>query len=52
MHDNVLSKIMRTLGSGSGSESVSGGGEPIPWGPMDKFIISQARQSILNSKWK
>ena len=35
-----------TLGSGSGS----GGGEPIPRGPMDKFTTSQARQSTLNSK--
>ena len=38
--------------SGSGSGSVNGSGEPIPRGPMDKFIISQPRQSILNSKWK
>ncbi|RVW98873.1 hypothetical protein CK203_033820 [Vitis vinifera] len=43
-------------GSGSGSESGSGSvnesGEPIPKGPMDKFAISQPRQSTLNSKWK
>ena len=54
MHDNVLSKIMGTLGSGSrsGSGSVSGGGEHIPRGPMDKFTTSQARQSTLNSKWR
>ena len=38
--------------SGSGSGSVNGSGEPIPRRPMDKFIISQPRQSILNSKWK
>ena len=54
MHDNVLSKTMRTLGSGSGSgsgsRSVNRGGEPIPRGPMDKFTTSQARQSTLNSK--
>ena len=41
MHDNVLFKILGTLGSGSGS----GGGEPIPKGPMDKFTTSKARQS-------
>ena len=53
-HDNVLYKITRTLGSGSGSGSwsVSGGGEPIPRGPMDKFTTSQAGQSALNFKWK
>ena len=55
MHDNILSKTTGTLGSGSGSgsgSSVSGGGEPIPMGPMDKFTTSQARESTLNSKWK
>ena len=54
MHDNVLSKTTRTLGSGSGSGSgsVNGGGEPIPRGPMDKFNTSQARQSTLNYEWK
>ena len=52
IHDNVLFKTMGTLGSGSGSGSISGGGEPIPRGPMDKFITSQDRQSTLNSKWK
>ena len=60
MHDNVLSKTTGTLGcgsesksrSGSGSGSVSGGGEPIPRGPMDKFTTSQAKQSTLNSKRK
>ena len=31
---------------------MSGGGEPIPRGPIDKFTTSQARQSTLNSKWK
>ncbi|KAL6313224.1 hypothetical protein AAG906_018690 [Vitis piasezkii] len=35
-------------GSGSGNESgngsVNGSGEPIPRGPMDKFVISQSRQ--------
>ena len=50
MHDNVLFKILGTLGSGSGSGS--GGGEPIPKGPMDKFTTSKARQSTLNSKLK
>ena len=56
MHDNVLSKTTGTLGSRnksrSESGSVSGGEEPIPRGPMDKFTISQAKQSTLNSKWK
>ena len=52
MHDNVLSKIMGILGSGSGSGSVSGGGEHLLRGPMDKFTTSQARQSTLKSKWK
>ena len=46
MHESDLSKTIGTLGSGSGS------GEPIPRGPMDKFTISQPRQSTLNSKWK
>ncbi|KAL6314581.1 hypothetical protein AAG906_026921 [Vitis piasezkii] len=50
MHESVLSKTIGTLGSGSGS--VSGSGEPIPRGPMDKFTTSQPRQSTLNSKWK
>ncbi|RVX11573.1 hypothetical protein CK203_015897 [Vitis vinifera] len=50
MHENALSKTIGTLGSGSGS--VSGSGEPIPRGPMDKFTTSQPRQSTLNSKWK
>ena len=53
MHDNVLSKITGTLQSGirsgSGSGSVSGGGEHIPRGPIDKFTTSQAGQSTLNS---
>ena len=44
MHGSVLSKPIRTFGSGSG--------ESIPRGPMDKFTTSQLRQSILNSKWK
>ncbi|RVW35015.1 hypothetical protein CK203_079876 [Vitis vinifera] len=58
MHESALSKTIGTLGSGSGSGvgsgvgSVSGSGEPIPRGPMDKFTISQPRQSTLNSKWK
>ena len=43
---------MGTLGSGSGSGSVCGGGESIPRGPMEKFTTSQARRSTLNSKWK
>ncbi|RVW92081.1 hypothetical protein CK203_037088 [Vitis vinifera] len=50
MHESALSKTIGTLGSGSGS--VSGSGEPIPRGPMDKFTTSQPRQSTLNSKWK
>ncbi|RVW72655.1 hypothetical protein CK203_056576 [Vitis vinifera] len=50
MHESALSKTIGTLGSGSGS--VSGSGEPIPRGPMDKFTTSQPRQSKLNSKWK
>ncbi|RVW92107.1 hypothetical protein CK203_037045 [Vitis vinifera] len=50
MHESALSKTIWTLGSGSGS--VSGSGEPIPRGPMDKFTTSQPRQSTLNSKWK
>ena len=50
MHENALSKTIGTLGSGSGS--VSGSGEPIPRGPMDKFTTSQPRQTTLNSKWK
>ncbi|RVW66255.1 hypothetical protein CK203_066503 [Vitis vinifera] len=52
MHESALSKTIGTLGSGSGSRSVSGSGEPIPRGPMDKFTTSQPRQSTLNSKWK
>ncbi|RVW84750.1 hypothetical protein CK203_046693 [Vitis vinifera] len=52
MHESALSKTIGTLGSGSGSGSVSGSGESIPRGPMDKFTISQPRQSTLNSKWK
>ena len=52
MHDNVLPKITGTLQSGFGSGSVSGGGEHIPRGPIDKFTTSQAGQSTLNSKWK
>ncbi|RVW88165.1 hypothetical protein CK203_042861 [Vitis vinifera] len=44
MHESALSKIIGTLGSGSG--------EPIPRGPMDKFTTSQSRQTTLNSKWK
>ncbi|RVW28383.1 hypothetical protein CK203_109064 [Vitis vinifera] len=50
MHKSVLFKTIRTLGSESGN--VSGSGEPIPKGPMDKFTTSQPRQSTLNSKWK
>ncbi|KAL6318501.1 hypothetical protein AAG906_000579 [Vitis piasezkii] len=50
MHESALSKTIGTLGSGSGS--VSGSGEPIPRGPMDKFTTSQPRQTTLNSKWK
>ena len=42
MHESALSKTIGTLGSG----------EPIPRGPMDKFITSQPRQTTLNSKWK
>ena len=52
MHESVLSKTIGTLESGSGSGSVSGSGEPIPRGPMDKFTTSQPRQTTLNSKWK
>ena len=55
MHDDVLSKTIGTLGSWSrrsGSRSVSGGGEPIPREPIDKFTTSQVRQSTSNSKWK
>ena len=37
MHENALSKTIGTLGSGSGS--VSGSGEPIPRGPMDKLPL-------------
>ena len=57
-NESVFSKTMGTLqsGSGSGNESgsgsVNGSGEPIPRGSMDKFTISQPRQSTLNSKWK
>ena len=53
-NESAFSKTMGTLrsGSGSGNESGSGSGEPIPRGPMDKFTISQPRQSTLNSKWK
>ena len=61
-NESAFSKTMGALwsgsgsGSGSGSESGSGSvnesGEPIPKGPMDKFAISQPRQSTLNSKWK
>ena len=57
-NESVFSKTMGTLWSGSGSGSESGSGsvneseEPIPKGPMDKFTISQPRQSTLNSKWK
>ena len=55
-NESAFSKTMGTLrsGSGSGSESGSGSlygnGEPIPRGPMDKFVISQPRQSTFNSK--
>ena len=44
MHESALSKTIGTLGSGSR--------EPIPKGPVDKFITLQHRQSTLNSKWK
>ncbi|RVX10235.1 hypothetical protein CK203_016188 [Vitis vinifera] len=50
MHESALSKTIETLGSESGS--ISGSGEPIPRGPMDKFTTSQSRQTTLNSKWK
>ena len=46
MHESALAKTIGALGSGSGS------GEPIPRGPMDKFITSQSHQSTLNSRWK
>ena len=32
--------------------SVNESGQPIPKGPIDKFVISQPRQNILSSKWK
>ena len=47
MNESVFCKTIR---SGNGSGSVSG--QPIPRGPMDKFTISEPRQSTLNSKWK
>ena len=50
LNESVFSKTMGTLQSGSGS--INGSGEPIPMRPMDKFFISQSRQSTLNSKWK
>ena len=40
-NESVFSKTMGTLRSRS--ESVNGSGEPIPRGPMDKFVISQPR---------
>ena len=45
MNESVFCKTIR---SGKGSVS----GQPIPRGPMDKFTISEPRQSTLNSKWK
>ena len=50
LNESVFSKTMGILWSGS--ESINGSGEPIPMGAMDKFAISQSRQSTLNSKWK
>ena len=38
------------VGVVEGSGSLYGNGEPIPRGPMDKFVISQPRQSTFNSK--
>ena len=48
MYESALFKTIGTLGS----RSVSGSGEPIPRGPMDKFTTSQPIQTTLNSKWK
>ena len=32
--------------------SVNESGQPIPKGPIDKFVISQPKQGTLSSKWK